>query len=622
MTKHFVQKNLVFGLGMLTLISVCLPHSAWAAVAGRFQFVTGDVSIVGTDGTKRQAIKGGEINEQESIISGTAGSAQLRMIDNGIIAVRPETTLRIDEYKFTGKEDGKERGFFSLLKGGFRSITGLIGRMNKDNYSIRTPAATIGIRGTDHETIHLTAALPNLPEGTYNKVNTGATVINGTLVGVNQAAYAPNLGTPAAILPQIPTIFEAPKGNPPGQGEKKPQSDGGKPDGKPQEKGDKRQEPRQKPAGSNTQPTPGEKGQPPVNGQPMPPPAPPADGTPPPVNAGTQPPPPGSGALPPPPPPGGATLLPPPPPGGATLLPPPPPPANLIGNNLLPPPPPPTQNLVTGTTGSTALTSGSGTILAPIGTGAVGGDISMRNIFNGTTNITAPVAGGGNLVVEGPDQTIMLDSNTRFPVLIAEQGTHGNMKYSSGTAQKVDAGHMLIGSAMVKWGRYVGPDQFIDSQGTRDPFTMSLIFTEQAMKFLEAKSYFQSNSHNFSFVPGAGSIVDNTGSIYAATGNLSVTGTTSPFVSLTINANNAAKTWNLVYSGTLQQFYKNNCTTGPCGLPLTTASLTGASSINGDAGGIFIGPNAAGAITTYSANAYDASGVFIGALQGTSVFKR
>lgn len=541
MTKHNIQKIFVFAL----VISVCLPHSAWAAVAGQFQFVIGDVSIVGTDGAKRQAIKGGEINEQESIISGKSGSAQLRMIDSGIIAVRPETTLRIDEYKFTGKEDGKERGFFSLLKGGFRSITGLIGRMNKDNYSIRTPAATIGIRGTDHETIHLAAALPNLPEGTYNKVNTGATVINGTLVGVNQAAYTPNMGTPAAILPQIPPIFEAPR--------VKPQSNGGKPDGKPQEKGEKKLELGQKPA----------------NGQPIPPPAP--------------------------------------------LQPP------LQQSPLQPPPPPPPKPFPPNFAG--------GTVLAPIGTGAVGGDISMRNIINGTTNITAPVAGGGSIVVEGPDQTIMLDGNTRFPVLIAEQGPNGGMKYSSGTAQKIDGGQMLIGSAMVKWGRYVGPDQFVDPQGTRDPITMSLIFTEQAMKFIQAMNYFQSNSHNFSLVQGAGSIVDNTGSTYNATGNLSVTAsTTMPLVSLTINANdanNAAKTWNLNYSGTLQQFHQNSCTTPPCGLPLMpNSTLAGASLIKGEAGGIFIGPNALGAITSYSANAYDASGAFVGALQGTSVFKR
>src|SRR5574340_689375 len=211
-------------LGLMALAMSALPQSAVAALAGRFQFVAGDVRVVGQDGKERPARKGEGINEKESVISGRDSSAQLRMIDEGIVAVRPETTLRIDEYQFADKADGKERGFFSLLKGGFRSITGAIGRVNKDSYGIRTPAATIGIRGTDHETVHLAVALPTLPEGTYNKVNTGATVVNGTVVGINQVAYAPNLSTPAVILPHIPPIFEPAKGGQQGKDDRKRQS--------------------------------------------------------------------------------------------------------------------------------------------------------------------------------------------------------------------------------------------------------------------------------------------------------------------------------------------------------------------------------------------------------------
>ena len=117
MTKHHVRQTIAFSLGILALISICLPRSAWAAVAGQFQFVAGDVSIIGTDGAKRTAVKGGEVNEKESIHSGKTGSAQLRMVDDGVVAVRPETVLRIDEYKFASKEGGTDRGFFSMLKG-------------------------------------------------------------------------------------------------------------------------------------------------------------------------------------------------------------------------------------------------------------------------------------------------------------------------------------------------------------------------------------------------------------------------------------------------------------------------------------------------------------------------
>ena len=54
----------------------------------------------------------------------------------------------VKEYNYEGKTDGKERGFFSLLKGAMRAVTGFIGRVNRSTYQITTPTATVGIRGT------------------------------------------------------------------------------------------------------------------------------------------------------------------------------------------------------------------------------------------------------------------------------------------------------------------------------------------------------------------------------------------------------------------------------------------------------------------------------------------
>lgn len=266
--------------------------------------------------------------------------------------------------------------------------------------------------------------------------------------------------------------------------------------------------------------------------------------------------------------------------------------------------------------------TGGGTIAAPIGSGIVGGDISIRTEWNGTTNVTGPYAGGGGMVIEGPNQTILLDATTKLPVLVAEQDIYGNMKYSAGTAQMIDVGQTMVGTAKVVWGRYIGQDQFVDSQGTRDPITMNLMFTDQAMSFIQANTYFQSNSHTFNIVPGAGNVVDNLGATYSSTGTLTVTATASPMVSLVINASNASRTWGLGYTGTVQQFYQSSCTTNPCGMSLTSASLAGATIIKGSAGGVFVGPNATGALTSYSANAFDSTGALIGSLQGTSLFKR
>ena len=40
------------------------------------------------------------------------------MDDNGMLAIRANSQVRIDEFRYSGKEDGNERAF-ALLQGGF-----------------------------------------------------------------------------------------------------------------------------------------------------------------------------------------------------------------------------------------------------------------------------------------------------------------------------------------------------------------------------------------------------------------------------------------------------------------------------------------------------------------------
>ena len=175
----------------ITLALAINSGSVYAAIAGRVQFVTTSTGVT-------HAIrKGDAVNEGDTLVSAQTASAQIRMVDGGIIAMRPDTKLKIDRFTFDGQEDGTERSFFSVFKGGFGAITGTIGKKNKVNYHITTPATTIGIRGTDHETFVVTPDSPlaaGTPLGTYNKVNLGETSMTtekGTIfVLPNQMGFA------------------------------------------------------------------------------------------------------------------------------------------------------------------------------------------------------------------------------------------------------------------------------------------------------------------------------------------------------------------------------------------------------------------------------------------------
>jgi len=189
---------------------------AEAAVAGRFQFVSGDVKVIAANGKERSASKGGEVNEGESVVTSPSSSAQIKMVDDGLIVVRPDTKLRITTFLYSGKTDGSERSFISLFKGGFRAITGAIGRVNKDNYKIETPTATIGIRGTDHEPTFIPNPAPGqvaiAEPGTYDKVNSGAAVLSTAsgmvIIKPDQAGFVPNVANAAPrLLPTIPAFL-------------------------------------------------------------------------------------------------------------------------------------------------------------------------------------------------------------------------------------------------------------------------------------------------------------------------------------------------------------------------------------------------------------------------------
>jgi len=135
---------------LLMALAAVFPVISYAAGAANVDFAVGNVTAVNAVGVQRPLTKGAEISNGDTIKTGNGGRAQVRFSDGAMVSLQPETDFRVDNYQYSGKADGEEKGFFSLLKGGLRTITGLVGRSNRDNYKVTTNVATIGIRGTEY----------------------------------------------------------------------------------------------------------------------------------------------------------------------------------------------------------------------------------------------------------------------------------------------------------------------------------------------------------------------------------------------------------------------------------------------------------------------------------------
>ncbi|MBV8665820.1 MAG: FecR domain-containing protein [Burkholderiaceae bacterium] len=183
-------------------------------IAGKVELLEGDVRIFDNQKKRRTVQVGDTVYEGDSVVTGADGEIHMTMSDEGFIAVRPNTKLRIALYRANG--DAQDQGIIGLLSGSLRSITGWIGKYKPKAYVIRTPNATIGIRGTDHEPKVIPEGSSEGDPGTYDKVNIGGTTMHTPQGNVdvvpNRAAYAPRPGTPGAaagprLLDHIPGFF-------------------------------------------------------------------------------------------------------------------------------------------------------------------------------------------------------------------------------------------------------------------------------------------------------------------------------------------------------------------------------------------------------------------------------
>lgn len=142
------MKNINFLVAAALLLVATAARAA--DVAGKVGYMNGALVAQRADGTIKVMGPKSEIFSGDTLVTAKDSYAQVLMNDGARMTLRPHSNLKIEDYRFNKEEPGSDSAVFRLLKGGFRTITGLIGkRGNADAYKVRAASATIGIRGTD-----------------------------------------------------------------------------------------------------------------------------------------------------------------------------------------------------------------------------------------------------------------------------------------------------------------------------------------------------------------------------------------------------------------------------------------------------------------------------------------
>jgi len=120
------------------------------AVVGSIKAVTGLVNLQTAEGKNKFAGAGTKLNVGDVINTQAKSTAVLEFVDTTQVALRPNTRFVVENYEYQPEQPVADKAEFKLVKGGVRTLTGLIGkRGSADAFSMKSETATIGIRGTD-----------------------------------------------------------------------------------------------------------------------------------------------------------------------------------------------------------------------------------------------------------------------------------------------------------------------------------------------------------------------------------------------------------------------------------------------------------------------------------------
>ena len=134
--------------GFATLI-LCL----FIAVSAHAATIVGAISRVqgssegSSEGTTRTLAVGLEVHLDEVITTGSNARLEVTFADGTVLTIGENARLKIDVFLYAPGASGNRLGF--NIAGPFRFISGKLTKGRQSEAQIFTPAATLGVRGTD-----------------------------------------------------------------------------------------------------------------------------------------------------------------------------------------------------------------------------------------------------------------------------------------------------------------------------------------------------------------------------------------------------------------------------------------------------------------------------------------
>jgi hypothetical protein len=158
-----------------------------------------------------------DVDKGDTLVSEKRTYGRVLFTDGGEVTLRPGTTFVVENYFFDKENPKGDNAVFGLMKGSLRAVTGQVGKRGDQNaYKMKTPAATIGVRGTSYDLrVCKDGSCPGCADGVYFFVIEGMIEVSNKagskVFSAGQYGYVKDENTAPELLNEKPDIdFEFP----------------------------------------------------------------------------------------------------------------------------------------------------------------------------------------------------------------------------------------------------------------------------------------------------------------------------------------------------------------------------------------------------------------------------
>lgn len=130
------------------LLLVLLPSFASAQI-GSVTSLTGANARIERNKTAYSLVKSSAIQSNDLVIVGSNTNTEIQFVDHTDVKITPNSRLLIDDFVFDPKNADAGKLGLRVAMGTVRYTSGQIAKANPQHVNIKTPTATIAVRGTD-----------------------------------------------------------------------------------------------------------------------------------------------------------------------------------------------------------------------------------------------------------------------------------------------------------------------------------------------------------------------------------------------------------------------------------------------------------------------------------------